>query len=289
MFPPRFDYVAPTSLDEALSLVAEHGDDAKVLAGGQSLIPLMKLRFASPAVIVDINGVPDLDQVEQSNGELRVGALVRNATIVASEQLAESYPAMVAAAPLISDPLVRNLGTLVGSLAHCDPAGDWGAVMLALDAQVVARSKDGERTIPIDEFLKGPFTTALEPTEIATEVRIPSPAGSVGSDYRKLERKVGDFATVGAAVAIELDGGQISRAGVGLTAVGSRNVRARAAEEALVGSEPGNEAFGDAARLAAEAAEPRSDERGSEDYKRHVVREFVTRGLDRSLELAQAS
>ncbi len=289
MFPPRFDYVAPDSLEEALTVLAARGDAAKVLAGGQSLIPMMKVRFAAPELIVDLNRVPGLDSVEESNGELRVGALVRNADLVGSELLSAGYPAMAAAAPQISDPLVRNLGTLVGSLAHCDPAGDWGAVMLALDASVVARSAGGERTIPIDEFLVSPFTTTLEPNEIATEVRIPTPADSSGSDYLKLERKVGDFATVGAAVAIELDDGKISRAGVGLTAVGPRNVRASAAEEALVGAEPGEEAFGDAARLASEAAEPQSDNRGSAEYKKVVAGEYVSRGLARSLELAQAS
>ena len=160
--------------------------------------------------------------------------------------------------------------------------------MLALDAVLVARSRDGERTIAVDDFLKSPFTTTLEPNEIATEVRIPKPAGSAGSTYLKLERKVGDFATIGAAVAIELDDGRISRAGVGLTAAGPRNVRAKAAEEALVGAEAGDEVFKEAARLAADAAEPRSDNRGSADYKRQVTREFVGRGLARSLELAQA-
>ncbi|MGI9557724.1 MAG: FAD binding domain-containing protein [Solirubrobacterales bacterium] len=285
MFPPRFDYVAPESLEEALSVLDERGDDAKVMSGGQSLIPLLKLRFASPDVIVDLNRVPGLDGLEQSNGELRIGALVRNSALEDSDLLGGDYQAMADAAPLISDPLIRNMGTLVGSLAHCDPAGDWGAVMLALGGEVVAQSSSGERTIPVDDFLKGPFTTDLAPNEIATEVRVPKPSGSAGSAYRKLERKVGDFATVGAAVAVEVDGGKVSRAGIGFTVFGPRNVRASAADESLFGADPGEEAAATAGNLAAEAAEPQSDHRGSTEYKRQVVREFVTRGLRQSFEM----
>ena len=196
MFPASFEYAAPGSLDEALSLLAERGDDAKVLAGGQSLIPLMKLRFATPELIVDINRIPGLDQIEEADGHLRVGALARNSELAASDLLKARYPVMAAAAPLISDPVVRNLGTLAGSLAHADPAGDWGSVMLALGAEVVVASSSGTRTVPIDEFLQGTFTTALEPEEIVTEVRVPAPAGRWGGTYLKLERKVGDFATV---------------------------------------------------------------------------------------------
>ena len=172
MFPSSFEYVAPTSVDEVLSLLAEHGEDAKVLAGGQSLIPLMKLRFASPARILDINRIEGLDYMEE-NGSLRIGALVRNRTMERSELLGSRYPTMAAAAPLISDPLVRNLGTVVGSLCHADPQGDWGSVMLALNGELVARSANGERTIPVAELIEGPFTTTLRPDELATEVRVP--------------------------------------------------------------------------------------------------------------------
>ena len=196
MFPASFEYAAPESLDEALSLLAEHGDDAKVLAGGQSLIPLMKLRFAEPELIVDINRIPGLDQIEEADGHLRVGALARNSALASSELLMSRYPTMAAAAPLISDPVVRNLGTLAGSLVHADPAGDWGSVMLALGAEIVAASTSGTRTVAIGDFLQGTFTTTLEPHEIVTEVRVPTPAGSFGGAYLKLERKVGDFATV---------------------------------------------------------------------------------------------
>jgi carbon-monoxide dehydrogenase medium subunit len=287
VYPARFDYAAPSSLDEALSLVSERGDDAKLLAGGQSLIPLMKLRFATPELIVDLNRIGGLDYIEESADHLRVGALARNNDLVDSEVLRDAYGAMAAAAPMISDPLVRNLGTLAGSLAHCDPAGDWGSVMLSLGGEVVARDANGERTIPIDELLQGPFTTALEPTEIITEVRVPRPSAAAGSTYLKLERKVGDYATVAAAVALELGDGAISRAGIALTAVGPKNLRAEAAESALSEAEPDEEAFAEAARLAAEASEPTSDVRGSAEYKRAAARTLVKRGLETAHRMAR--
>jgi aerobic carbon-monoxide dehydrogenase medium subunit len=289
VFSAPFEYTAPTSLGDALSLLAERRDEAKVLAGGQSLIPLMKLRFAAPALVVDINRIEGLDYIEESGDELRVGPLARNNALAASPVLKERYPTMATVAPLISDPLVRNLGTLAGSLAHADPAGDWGSVMLALRARVVATSAEGERVIDIDDFLQGPFTTALEPTEIITEVRVPRPADRLGGTYLKLERKVGDFATVGAAVTLELDDGLVRRAGVSLTAVGPRNVRAKAAEESLAGAEPTEASFEEAARLAAEAAEPASDVRGSAEYKRETARVFVRRGLAAAHRMATAS
>lgn len=287
MYPARFDYMAPRSIDEVLSTLEQQGDAAKVMAGGQSLIPLMKLRFAAPALVVDLNRVAGLDSLEEANGHLRVGPLCRHNGLAASELLKRGYPTMAAAAPLIADPLVRNLGTIGGSLAHADPAGDWGSVMLALDAELVARSASGERKIPIDDFFKGTFTTALQPTELITEIHVPKPRGPSGGAYLKLERKVGDFATVGVAVHLELDGGKIGRAGIALTAVGPQNLAATDAEEALEGEEPGEQAFAEAARLAAQAAAPSSDVRGSADYKRDVVRIFVERALARSLEIAR--
>lgn len=289
MYPSRFDYAAPDSLDEVLSLLAEHGDEAKLLAGGQSLIPLMKLRFASPGLLVDLNRVPELDFVRESNGHLRIGALCRHNRLAEDESLERSCPAMAAAAPLIADPLVRNLGTIGGSLAHADPAGDWGSVMLALDAQVVARSSSGERTIPIGDFFRGTFTTALEPTEVITEIRVPKPDGPAGGTYLKLERKVGDFATVGVAVQLELDGDRVRRAGIGLTAVGPQNLDAVDARKALEGEKAGGDAFEEAASLAALAADPKTDVRGSAEYKKEIVRVFVKRGLARALEIARSA
>ena len=291
MYPPRFDYVSPSTLDEVLSLLADRDGSGegpvKVLSGGQSLIPLLKLRFASPSKLVDINRVPGLDTLEENGDRLRIGALVRHADLERSSLLAERYPTMAAAAPLIADPLVRNLGTLAGSLAHADPAGDWGSVMLALDGEIVARSVDGERVLPIGDLFQGFYQTALEPGELVVEVRVPRPRGAFGGAYHKLERKVGDFATVGVATYVELDGDRISRAGIGLTAVGQKNLKATTAEEALVGEAPSAELFEEAARLAAEAARPTANERGSAEYKRDVVRVYTRRGLERCLEQAR--
>jgi len=288
MFPSAFDYVVPDSLDAALATLAERGDEAKVLAGGQSLIPLLKLRFAAPAVLIDVNRVPGLTGMSEDGDFLTVGALERHNALAESDLLKRSFPLMASAAPQVADPLVRNLGTIGGSLAHADPAGDWGSVMLALDAELVAQSVGGERTIAAPEFFVDTFTTALEPTEIVTKVRVPKPGGPSGGTYLKLERKVGDFATVGVAVQLELQDGTIRRAGIGLTAVGPRNIKATDAEASLAGAEPTPEAFEAAADLAAQASDPISDLRGSAGYKRGVVRTYVRRGLARSLELARS-
>jgi aerobic carbon-monoxide dehydrogenase medium subunit len=294
MYPPPFEYAAPESLEGALALLAEHGDEAKLLAGGQSLIPLLKLRFAAPAMLVDLGRIPGLDAIEERDGALIVGALARHATLAAHPLLARRYPLMASAAPQIADPLVRNLGTIGGSLAHADPAGDWGSVMLALGAEVVARSKAGSRTIPIAEFFHGALSTALAPGEILTEIRVPAPVGRPGGVYLKLERKVGDFATVGVAVHVEIDAGRVTAAGVGLTAVGPHNV-AVAAGDALRGVSMGQATensvasrIAEVAELAARAAEPESDIRGSAEYKRHVVRVFVARGLRQAIAAASA-
>jgi carbon-monoxide dehydrogenase medium subunit len=287
MYPASFDYFAPTTLDEALALLEEYGEDAKVLAGGQSLIPLMKLRFASPRALVDINGVSELDELEEQDGALHVGALVRHKACERSELLRGRWATMGDAAPLISDPIVRNLGTVGGSLAHADPQGDWGSVMLAMRAEITVRGPNGTRTIPIDEFFQGPFTTALEPTEILTGVWIPDPGARAGGTYLKLERKVGDFATVGVAVHVSFSNGSVGMAGIALTGVGPKNLRAEAAEQALAGRALDDEAISEAARLAAEAAEARTDVRGTEAYKRNVVRVFVERGLRKAAEVAR--
>lgn len=279
MYPARFDYFAPTTLDEALSTLARLGDEGRVLAGGQSLIPVMKFRFATPGALVDINRVSGLDGLAEEGGALRIGALVRHKTCETTEVLRGRYRLLSDAARLIADPIVRNLGTVAGSLAHADPQGDWGSVMLAARGEVVARGPSGERTIGIDDFFEGPFTTSLAPGEMITEVRVPDPGPRASGTYRKLERKVGDFATVGVAVQISLADGTIGRAGIALTAVSPINMRADAAEQALTGREPTDEAIRDAARLAAEAAQPLDDHRGSADYKRNIVRVYVERAL----------
>jgi carbon-monoxide dehydrogenase medium subunit len=286
VFPAAFDYVAPTTLDEALAILAEKGDDAKVMAGGQSLIPLLKLRFASPALVVDIGQLPGLKGVTSDGSTIKIGALTRHVDIERGADIRGLCPILSATAPQISDPLVRNLGTVGGSISHADPSGDWGSVMLALNAQFVARSSRGERTIPAAAFFQGPFTTALTADEVLTEIRIPVEAHSAGT-YLKLERKVGDFATVGVAVQVSLSNGSIEKAGIGLTAVGSHNLKATAAEEALRGQPPTDEVIAAAAKLAADAAEPKADIRGSTAYKKDMVRVFVQRGLRTAIKQAQ--
>jgi carbon-monoxide dehydrogenase medium subunit len=286
VYPARFEYFAPSTLEEVIATLADRGDEAKVMAGGQSLIPLMKLRFATPGAIVDLNGVPDLDYIAEQAGELRIGALVRHKACEKSELLRGRHRLLGDAAPQISDPLVRNRGTVCGSLAHADPQGDWGAVMLAARASVVARGPGGERTIPVDELLDGPFTTTLSADEVITEARVPDPGPRSSGTYLKLERKVGDYATAAVAVQVTLSNGNVGEVGIALTGVGPTNIRAAAAEDSLRGTEPTDAAIKDAARLAAEAAQPQSDIRGTIDYKRNLVRIFTERGLRTALAAA---
>jgi len=281
MYPARFRYEAPTSLDGALELLRTYGDEAKVLAGGQSLVPMMKLRFATPELLVDINGLPGLAYHEVRDGSLEIGALCRHVDLEFSAGL-DPWPLVASAAPLIADPIVRNRGTLVGSVCHADPQGDWASVLLALGGSVVAASRTGRRVVPAAEFVTGPFQNALLPGEIAVAARLPVPTGTSFGRYLKLERRVGDFATVGVAVALELAGSTVMSAGIALTGVGACNIKAIAAEQVLAGSALEPDVVEEAARLAAEAAQPRSDHRGSADYKRHVVRTFVTRALERT-------
>jgi carbon-monoxide dehydrogenase medium subunit len=287
MLPSRFEYHRATTLQEALSLL-DHGEDAKVLAGGQSLIPLMKLRFASPERLVDINDVPGLDGIGEGDGTLSIGALVRHHTLASSDVIATRYPAIAAAAPQIADPLVRNRGTIGGSLAHADPAGDLGSVMLAMGASVVLTSSTGQRVVPIGEFLVDTFTTSIAPTEILTEIRIPTPPPRSGGTYLKLERKVGDFATVAVAVTLTLHDGSVSRAGIALTGVGLKNIDATDAATSLVGAAPSSDVFAEAGRLAAGASNPVTDVRGTEAYKRHMVEVFTRRGLASAFAMASA-
>ena len=287
MYPAAFDYRAPTSLDEALSVLKQKGEDAKVMAGGQSLIPLLKLRFSRPELVVDLAHIQGLNTVKRADGHLAIGALVRHVDIERQGELGALSSLMHETAHWVADPIVRNRGTLVGSVCHADPAGDWGSALLALDATLVARSAGGERTLKADGFFTGPLTTVLNADEVVTEVRIPIPKGRAGGAYLKLERKVGDFATVGVAVQVELDGDRIARAGIGLTAVGPQNIRAVDAERSLQGKPPTDEAFAEAGRLAAAAAEPNADVRGSAEYKRDVVRVFVQRALKTAVQRAR--
>jgi carbon-monoxide dehydrogenase medium subunit len=288
MYPSRFRYEAPHSLDEAIGLLRNGGDEAKVLAGGQSLVPLMKLRFASPELIVDINNVPGLAYHRaDADGTLRIGALCRHVDLERSELLAATQPTMAAAAPLIADPIVRNRGTLVGSLCHADPQGDWASVVLALGGSVVAHGPAGRRTISVADFVTGPFQNVLAPDEIVTEAVIPAAQGARSGGYLKLERRVGDFATVGVAVAIETSAQTVTRAGIALTGVGGSTIGATEAAGALVGQPLTAETIGQAAELAAQVARPRTDHRGSAEYKRHMVHTFVLRLLSRADETAE--
>jgi len=287
VYPASFEYFAPTSLDEALETLERFGDEAKVLAGGQSLIPLLKLRVTAPRALVDINRVEGLDGLAEKGGRLRIGALVRHKTCERSDLLKQRYGVLGSTAPQVSDPIVRNLGTVCGSVAHADPQGDWGSALLAIGADVVVRGPSGERTIPIDELFQGPFMTALEPGEIVTRIDVADPGARAGGQYLKLERKVGDFATAAVAVHVSLSNGTIGRAGIALTGVGPTNLKAREAEEALAGAEPTDEAITTAARLAAEGVEPLDDNRGSAEYKRNVVRVFTERALRASVAAAR--
>jgi aerobic carbon-monoxide dehydrogenase medium subunit len=288
MIPAAFDYHAPTTIGEATALLARLGEDAKVLSGGQSLIPLMKLRLASPAHVVDINGIPGLAYIREAEGLLRIGALTRESDLEESELIRTRYPLLHDTSKVIADPVVRNLATVGGNLAHGDPANDHPATMLAFGAEVVAVGPKGERRIPIASFFTGPFTTGLRPDEILTEIRIPLPAARSRGAYLKLERKVGDFATAAVAAQLTLDaGGRCEQVGIGLTNVGLTPIKAAKAEAALKGKNPDEPTIKRAAELAAEASEPSADLRGSVEYKKDLVRVLTARALRKAVERAQ--
>ena len=288
MIPAAFDYHAPTTIGEATALLTRLGDDAKVLSGGQSLIPLMKLRLASPAHIVDINGIPGLAYIREGEGFLRIGALTRESELEESELIRTRYPLLHDTSKVIADPVVRNLATVGGNLAHADPANDHPATMLAFGAEVVAVGPKGERRISIASFFTGPFATSLRPDEILTEIRIPLPAARSRGAYLKLERKVGDFATAAVAAQLTLDaGGRCEEVGIGLTNVGLTPIKAAKAEAALKGKNPDEATIKRAAELAAEASEPSADLRGSVEYKKDLVRVLTARALRKAVERAQ--
>jgi len=285
MIPAAFEYHAPTSIGEATRLLSRLGEDSKVLSGGQSLIPLMKLRLATPRHIVDINGIPDLAYLRESDGVLRIGALTRESDLEASELIRTRYPLLFDTSKVIADPVVRNLATVGGNLAHGDPANDHPATMLALGAEVVVAGPAGERRIPVASFFSGPFTTALKSDEILVEIRVPSPGPRSAGAYLKLERKVGDFATAASAVQLELDAsGVCTRAGIGLANVGATPIRAEAAQASLGGKRPDEAAIKRAAELASEASRPSADLRGSVEYKKDLVRVLTARALRKALE-----
>ena len=280
MYPSRFNYESPKTLAEAIALLDSGGGETKVLAGGQSLIPMMKLRFAFPGTVVDINNIPGLNYHRfDPDGTLRIGALCRHEDLEFSDVIAKGQQTIAAAAPLVADPIVRARGTFVGSLCHADPQGDWSAVMIALNGRVVVQGPKGKREIAMKDFVLGPFQTAMEFNEMAIEAVIPAPVGQSRGGYLKLERRVGDFATASVAVAVEITGGKVVRAGIAMAGVGGKTIDATDAASSLVGQALTEANIAKVAVAVAAVAEPRSDHRGSSDYKRQIISTFVTRIL----------
>jgi carbon-monoxide dehydrogenase medium subunit len=290
MIPAAFEYHAPTSLEEAIALLGRHREEAHVLAGGQSLIPMMKLRLATPGHLVDINRIPALAGMREADGFLTIGALTRESEVEESDLVRTRYPILADTSLVIADPLIRNLATVGGNLAHGDPANDHPATMLALGAEMVAVGPEGKRRIPVASFFTGPFTTALAPGEILVEVRVPAPPPRSGGAYVKLERKVGDFATAAVAVQVTLGpDGACTRAGIGLTNVGATAIQARRAEAFCHGRRLDDAVVREAGRVASEEAEPSDDLRGSVEYKRDLIRVLTARALRRAAERAGGS
>ncbi|HEY3588172.1 MAG TPA: xanthine dehydrogenase family protein subunit M [Myxococcaceae bacterium] len=287
MIPASFDYHAPGTLPEALALLSRYGDDAKVLSGGQSLLPLLKLRLGQTGHLIDIGRIPGLEYIREEGGFLRLGGRTRESALEASDLIRTRYPILHDTAKVIADPLVRNMATIGGNLAHGDPGNDHPATMLALGAQVVATGSKGERVIPIEQFFLGLFRTALRPDEVLTEIRVPVPPARSGGAYLKLERKVGDYATAAAAAQVTLgSGGEVARVGLALTNVGPTPVKATDAEKFLTGKRPDASTLGEAAQRAAKAASPSADRRGSVEYKREMARVLTTRALKLAVERA---
>ncbi|MDE2570912.1 MAG: xanthine dehydrogenase family protein subunit M [bacterium] len=278
MIPAAFEYAAPKTIAEALALLRGKDGEGKILAGGQSLIPMMRFRLASPSLLIDIMRIPELRVFKEEAGYLRIGAAVTHAQVESSATIREGYPLLFSAVGIIADPVVRNRGTICGSLVHADPAGDWGAALLAARAEAVVVGPEGERRIPLDEFLADAFTTVLKPDELLSEVRVPTPGPRSGGNYQKIERKVGDFATAGVGVQIMLNAqGTVEQAGIGLCAAGPISRRAAAAERMLTGK-----MLDDATIAAAEAAaqaDPTADTRGPADYKKDMFRVLTARAL----------
>lgn len=280
MYPSRFKYESPKTLEEAIKLLDSGKGEAKVLAGGQSLVPMLKLRFAFPDQIVDINNIPGLDYIRfDADGSLHIGALVRHEHLEKSVEISKRQPTIAAAAPLVADPIVRTRGTFVGSVCHADPQGDWAATMIALNGHLVVQGPKGKRTIAMKDFVLGPYATTLNYNEIAIEAVIPAPKGVARGGYLKLERRVGDFATASVAVALDMNGDIVLGAGFALAGVGGKTIDANDAASALIGQKLTEATIAKAAALVAEKAEPRTDHRGSAEYKRHIVETFVKRIL----------
>ncbi|MGH2406568.1 MAG: FAD binding domain-containing protein [Candidatus Limnocylindrales bacterium] len=290
MIPAQFDYARPATLDEALRILAEHPDDAKILAGGFSLVPLLRYRLASPALLVDIGRVAGLDGIAEVDGELRIGGRTTHAAILKHPLTAARYPLLHDAAGGIGDPQIRNWGTIGGSCAHADPAADWPAVIQAMRGHFVLRSTRGERVVPARGFFMHVFTTGIEHDEVLTEVRLPMAKPHSGGAYEKLERRTGDFSTVGVGALVELGpDGRIAEVGLGLTAVADAPFAAAHAEDAIRGAHPSDEMYREAGMSAARQARPAEDRHGPVDYKLAMVREMTERALRHAVERAQAN
>lgn len=289
MITGEFDYYSPRTLQEAVALLDEHGDGAKILAGGQSLIPAMRFRLALPPVLIDINEIGDLGYVRESNGHLSIGAMTRESMLEESALVQENYPLLADAAAVIADPLVRNRATVGGNLAHADPANDHPAVMLAYDAQLVALGPNGTRAIAVDDFFTGLFETVLAHNEILTEIRIPTPGPNSGGAYVKTERKVGDYAVSAVAVRLTMQGDTCSQARIALTNVSPVPMRAKNAESALTGQEVTEEVLEAAGQAAADECDPSPDLRGSVAYKRDLTRVLTKRAIKKAVARAKGA
>jgi aerobic carbon-monoxide dehydrogenase medium subunit len=289
MIPAPFDYVRPPDLDGALRILSEREGEAKLIAGGYSLLPLMKLRLAQPGLLVDLRDVAGLDGISETDDELRIGARATHRQIHENSIITSRYPLLVDVAGGIGDPQVRNWGTIGGSCAHADPASDWPAMLLAGNARIVCRSAAGDRVIPAREFFLDTFTTAITATEVLVEVRIPRRGKGTGGGYTKLERRAGDFATAGVCTVVVLDeGGKIARAGVGVTGVAETPFAATDAEAVLAGASPSDETYRAAGAAAAAQSRPAGDTRGPVEYKRAMVAELTLRSLRTAVERAKA-
>jgi aerobic carbon-monoxide dehydrogenase medium subunit len=288
MYPSEFDYFAPQTVEEALSLLAEHGDDAKILAGGQSLVPMMKLRIASPRYLIDVNRIGGLGGLRLEGDRLVIGALCRHAEIARSALVRERLPLMTDAAHQTADVQVRNRGTVGGSLAHADPAGDWPAALLALDTVVTIAGREGQRTVPLHEFIIDAYTTQLGPIEMVTQIAVTLPKRPSGGAYVKFEKRAGDFAVASLGVQLELaDGGQCRSVAISLGALGAMPARARSAEDLLRGRAPSPELLAEAALRVQAEAQPFEDTRGSVEYKRHLAGVLFRRAFAAALDRAQ--
>ncbi|MBF6594240.1 MAG: xanthine dehydrogenase family protein subunit M [Thermaceae bacterium] len=284
MIPGAFDYHRPSSVEEAVALMGQYGLEARILAGGQSLIPAMRYRLAQPAVLVDINKLPNLAYLSEENGMLRVGALVRDTDVEFHQDIQSRYHLIADVSQVVADPIVRYRGTVVGSLCHNDPSGDWAATAIAARAQMVIRGQGGERTEAIDDFIVDSFTTSIQEGEMAVEARFPVPNTRTSGAYEKIERKVGDYATAAAAVQLELaQDGTIKEIGIGVTAVALKALRVAEGEKLLRGQKPTRDLIRAAAEEAAKIADPNPDARGSKEYKKDMARVLVGRGLVKAL------